>query len=104
MNIIDIIKGMDPILWITIIVNIVSIVGIISIIKKIIARDQKEQKYKGNINETILDAFIKEQEDLALSGSGDDEVYSNQIKTYVNKQRKLWLALIEQLNNRNSMI
>lgn len=103
MSVTDIINNIDPVIAMIVLVNVVMVVAIIKTIKMIMARDELEQKDNSNRNEKILDAFIKDQEYLARAGSGDDEVYTNQISKYVNKQRKLWLTLIEELNKRNSI-
>jgi len=48
----------------------------------------------------LLEEFIREEEDKSRIGSGDDEFYVNQIRDYINKQRKFWIDFIRFIEKR----
>ena len=53
-----------------------------------------------NENERLLEEFIREEMDATLTGSGDDQLYAEQVRDYITKRRKLWLHAIEKFTKK----
>jgi len=46
-------------------------------------------------SQDMLDKFIKLEADKTRMGSGDDEFYCEQLRSYINGQRRFWLNAME---------